>query len=170
MSMRVSHIALFATVLVLLAPAQSAGQRVPVPVTGREVRATLTTGERVEGELIDVTDARLLLGVSVGLREVRLDALDDLSVRRHAWDTSRVLTWVAVGALVTGGGLAVACSQVEGTSCGGVFPAVALTWGIFGGIFGALLASSAWQDLPVTSGGLRSYSRFPQGAPADFGR
>jgi hypothetical protein len=66
--------------------------------------------------------------------------------------------------------MTLACSQVEDTSCGEVFPAVALSFGLIGGLFSLGITSSGWRDVPVDAETLRAYARFPQGAPTGFGR
>ncbi len=77
--------------------------------------------------------------------------------------------WITVGALATGLGMTAACSSYEGSGgCGGVFPAMALSWAVVGGLFGAALASSAWTDVSLRDD-LRRFARFPQGAPPNAG-
>lgn len=149
----------------------AAAQSLPVPVTGSRLHITLTSGDEFRGELIEAMGDSLLLGGPSGLEAVDLADVARIRGQRHGLDGKVVLTWVAVGGLVTGAGLAIACSQVEDVSgCGGVFPAVVLSWGLIGGLLGSGVAATSWRDLPLRGNDLRAYARFPQGAPRGFRR
>ena len=139
----------------------------PVPVTGRDTEVTLRDGTRLRGELIEATGAGLFLA---GMEGPRTDFGDiqRVRVRQHDFGATEALVWVGIGATLSGVGMAVACSKVEDYSCGGVFPAVALSFGLIGGLFSVGLVSSGWRDVPVDPELLRGYARFPQGAPAGF--
>jgi len=140
---------------------------VPVPVTGRDTEVTLQDGTRLRGELIEATGAGLMLA-GVGGPLTDLGGVRRIRVRQHDFTGSKALLWVGLGAAVSGLGMAVACSSVEDTSCAGVFPAVALSFGLLGGLFTIGMTSSGWRDVPVDAETLRAYARFPQGAPAGF--
>jgi hypothetical protein len=126
-------------------------------------------GALLRGELIEATRGTLLLRGEADLSVVALDDVARIRARRHGVGAKQVLTWVAIGAAVTGAGLTYACTQYEGGGgCGGVFLSAIGAWGIIGGLLASATASSAWRDLPITEEGLRPYARFPQGAPRGF--
>lgn len=145
-------------------------QRVPVPVLGRSTEVTLTDGTRLRGELIEATEVSLLLDRSSGPELTDLSQVRRIRIRRHGFSNRTAWTWVGIGALVSGLGMTAACTQVEDTSCGVVFPAVALSFGLVGGLFAASVAGSGWQEVPAAPETLRLYARFPQGAPPGFRR
>jgi len=149
-------------------PLHAQERAVPVPVTGRIVKMSLPGGEQVTGELIEARDDAVVLLGAGGLRTLDLGGVSSVSVQRHGLDGSKVLTWVGIGALVTAGGLTIACSQVEGTSCGGVFLAVGLSWGLIGGLFGYSIAGGSSVTVAPSVNRLAPYARFPQGAPTGF--
>jgi hypothetical protein len=171
MSPRVRAFGLVQACVALLAAAAplAARQSVP-PVLGRSLEVTLFGGGRVAGELIEVTDRGLLLLPPSGLLlATPLADVTRVRVRRHDFTGRRVFLWSAVGALVSGLGLTVACSQVEGADCGGVLPGMAVSWTLVGGLLGLAITGSAWQEVPPLHDTLLPYSRFPQGAPPGFG-
>lgn len=160
------------TLVLLVLPSVALGQEVSVPVTGRSLEVTLANGQRVRGELIEVTAGSLLLSGMSGFATVELDEVSQIRARRHNMTGKRVLTWVGIGALATGAGMTLACGSLDeedgSTNCGGVFPAIVLAWGVIGGLTGLAITSSGWQDLPVGQERLTPYARFPQGAPDGF--
>jgi hypothetical protein len=123
--------------------------------------------EKVQGELLAVADGRLWLRADSGVREIPLAAIREVRVRRHGFGARQALTWAAVGGLVTGGALSLACASVEGNSnCGVVGLAVAGIWLAVGALSAPSMESSSAVRLPVpTSADLRPYARFPQGPP-----
>ena len=142
-----------------------------VPVSGGRLQVTLVSGDESRGELIEAMGDSLLLGGPGGPQVVDLAEVARIRARRHGLDGRSVLTWVAVGGLVTGAGMAYACSQAEDVSgCGGVFPAMVFSWGLIGGLLGLGVTGTAWRELPLRGDGLRAYARFPQGAPRGFRR
>jgi hypothetical protein len=143
-------------------------QRAPVPVLGRTTEVTLLDGSRLGGELLESTDLGLLLGDAGDASRVVLSRVDRVRVRQHDFGGGKALAWIGIGALVSGVGLAAACSQVDGASCGGVLPGVALSFGLIGGLFSLGITSSGWREVPVDAEALRAYARFPQGAPPGF--
>ncbi|HET8648220.1 MAG TPA: hypothetical protein VFO85_22175, partial [Vicinamibacteria bacterium] len=121
----------------------------------------------VQGELIAVEPERIwVLGREQAV-PVPLNAVREVRVQRHRMTRSRGWAWTAIGALVTGGALAVACGSVEGNDgCGAVFAAVAGTWVVLGGLPSLALDQSAMMRLTQpTPEQLRPYARYPQGAP-----
>ena len=141
---------------------------VPVPVTGRMLNLVLIDGERISGELIEADADRMLLWGASGMREIDYGQLTRLEARRHGFSSRTAFTWVGVGALVTAVGMTAACSQVEGTSCGGVFAGFTLSWAVIGGLFAGTVASGQYQDVIPGETTLRPLARFPQGAPPSF--
>jgi hypothetical protein len=159
-------VSVLAIYLLLAGPA--AAQRVPVSVLGRQTEVTLDSGAQLRGELIEADATSLLLGAPTGFESTELADVVRVRVRQHDFTGGKVLTWVGIGALASGLGMTLACSQVDDTSCGGVFPVVALSFGLIGGLFGAGITSSGWREIPVDSEMLRAYARFPQGVPPTF--
>ena len=145
-------------------------QSVPVPVTGSRLQVTLTSGDEFRGELIEAMGDSLLLGGPSGLQAVHLADVARIRAQRHGLDAGGVLKWVALGGLITGAGMTVACSQADVSGCGAVLPVMVLSWGVIGGLLGLGLANTAWRELPLRGDGLRAYARFPQGAPVGFRR
>jgi hypothetical protein len=162
---------LLGSLLVLFGAAAGgvSAQRVPVPIMGRVLDVTMKDGRRLQGELIEVDEQRLLLSSSSGLHDVELVGIKRVRARRHDFSGGKVLAWTTLGALVTGVGLASACAEVS-DGCGGVFAGVALSWAIVGGLAGIGIAGSRWRDVPAGRNYLRPFARFPQGAPTGFSR
>lgn len=131
---------------------------VPAPGSG---------GERVKGELIAVEPEKIWVLGKEHVVEVPVSAIQELRVQRHRLDTRRGWAWTGIGALVTGGALALACSSVKGNNnCGGVFAGVALSWVVLGGLPSTALDHSATIRLKQPEPEeLRPYARFPQGPP-----
>lgn len=138
------------------------------PVTGRLLDVRLTGGMAYRGELIEVTPGSLLLQREEGLRTVQLGEVVRIRGRRHDFTTKRMVTWIAVGALVSGAGLSYACSQAEGAGCGSVLPFTVLSWGLLGLPMAFGVARGSWEDLPSEEAELRAHARFPQGAPSAY--
>lgn len=153
-----------------LAPvtAQERKPRVPVPVLGRTLDLRIGAEDRRLGELIEVDDDALLLLDEGGLTTVPLSDITSVRYHRHGFGSRDALLWVGIGALATGIGMTAACTQVEGTSCSGVFLGFSISWAVVGGLLAGSVASGQPQPLVPTSSGLRPYARFPQGAPAGF--
>jgi hypothetical protein len=158
----------FLVLAVPASPEQASAQRLSVPVTGREARVTLDDGTVLRGELIEASGAALALGGSLDLQRAELARITSVQVRQHDFSGIDAMLWVGLGALVSGLGMTIACGSVEGASCGGVFPAVALSFGLIGGLFSLGMTSSGWRQVAVDGETLRAYARFPQGAPAGF--
>lgn len=137
---------------------------------GREVRFDSGGGGRVEGELLAVDDRSMWLLSGGQTRNVALAGLEEIQVRRHGFGQKQVWTWIGIGAGVTGLGLAAACSSADASGCGGVLPAVALSWGLIGGLFSLDISGSRWAEVPPVSQALLRYTRFPQGLPEGYGR
>lgn len=156
--------------LILVLPASGSAQASLIPVTGRTLQVRLLSGGDVSGELLEALHGRLLLRTPGSDREFNLQEVRSVRYQRHQWTTQKALTWVAIGAAVSGAGLTMACSSLENAECGGVFAGVAVSWAVVGGLLAVALGGSAWQDLPIFNDALRTYARFPQGAPEGFRR
>lgn len=140
---------------------------------GAEVVPVSGSGHsRVSGELIAVSADSVWVLADHGLVTVPLAQVAAVRVVRHRFTTGRVLTWSVVGGTISGVALAAACSGAdEGNDCGGVFPAVLLSWAIVGGISAATVGGSAYVRLrPSEWEKLRPFARFPQGIPEQFPR
>ncbi len=151
-------------IVTLLATSEARAQA--VPVNGRTLTVQLNSGETLRGELIEAMGGNLTLAEETGMRAIDLNDISRIRAQRHSFEGKKVAVWVVGGALVTGLGMTMACAQVEDVSCGGVFPVMAISWAVVGGLFGASIASSAWTDVPVTAD-LRRFARFPQGKPSN---
>jgi hypothetical protein len=140
-------------------------------VRGRSVTivpAPDTKTEPVKGELIAVGPEKIWVLGKERVLEIPVAAVKDVRVQRHWLNTRRGWIWTAVGALVTGGALSVACSSVEDNdSCGRVFAVVGASWLVLGGLPSMGLDSSATILVkgPPDAQALGPYARFPQGPP-----
>jgi len=138
-------------------------------VHGRTVKVGLAEpreAKPVEGELIAVSAEALVVLSPAGLQSVRRDDVDRVEVALHGLNGRTMTTWVTVGALLSGLSLLVACSQVEGASCGGAAILPALLWGGIGAPSAYSLARSSRRVVERAKlDALSAYARFPQGLP-----
>lgn len=139
-----------------------------VPVGGREV-TVVTEGKKtkVKGELLVVDKDSLWLRAKDGVRELPLREVREVRVKRNGFGAHAALTWAGVGALVTGGGMAAACSSVEGSNnCAAVGLVIGGLWLLVGALTAPALESSSRIDYSKpTAEMLRPYARLPQGLP-----
>jgi hypothetical protein len=141
-----------------------------LPVGGRQVQVTPRPdagSKKIEGELIAVDEEKIWVLGREQVITIPLDTVRRVKLQRHSMTGSRVGLWTAVGAVVTGSALAIACSSVEGnSSCGRVFLAVGATWALGGAVAATSARSSSTMQLddPRTRS-LQPYARFPQGLP-----
>lgn len=160
--------ALAIVVLCALSVVRAQGQQTPPRslIFGHDVRLELMGGTSAAGELLGVTaDSLRILVKARGPQTLALDRITELKIARHSFGWGKVWTWTAIGALVTGAGLTAACTSVEDAECGAVFPAVALSWGLAGGLYGAIIDAKRWQLTAPSPDAIRPYSRYPQGVP-----
>lgn len=156
-----------ATALVVVTSGVASAQRLPSPF-GSRVTIDLQAGRRVTGELLAAErDTLWLLAPAGTLSSLALGDVQRAAVRQRGLTATGVLVWSVVGALVSGGALTAACASVDDAECGAVFPAVALSWALVGGI-GAAMAGGGSRAIPVTAQSLAPYARFPQGLPGGF--
>ena len=122
---------------------------------------------RLKGELLVVDKDTLWLRTGDGVRELRSARRAGVRVRRHGFGARKALTWALLGGAVTAGGLAAACSSVEGDNdCGGVGLVVGGLWLLAGALTAPALESSSRIEYPQPSADtLRPYARLPQGLP-----
>ena len=157
-------------------PAQAQARPPRDLLMGRDVRFELTGGSSPSGELLGVTaDSLSVLVRTQGIQTLGFDQIVAMDVARHSFGWEKVWTWTAVGALVSGVGLTAACSSLdEGDRagdgswlrlCGGVFGGTVLSWGLVGGIFGAIINSQRWRAIAPSPEAARPFSRYPQGIP-----
>ena len=164
-----------AWLLVVLLTTGCATRGAGVSIYGRQVTA-VEIGEAEkrrspEGELIAAEPARLWLLGKEQVFEVPLSSVEEVRVRRHNFTPGKALLWSVLGAIVTGGALAAACSSVEGTR--GLRERVRGRWaGIWlgiGGLAAASMSGSSSTRLPRPKAeDLSPYARFPQGVPEGF--
>jgi hypothetical protein len=100
--------------------------------------------------------------VAVPVRDVQ-----KASIQRHSWPPKKGLLAGAIVGVVSGIGMAAACST-ESEGCGGVLVGFTLMGVIWGGVAAASLSSSwQWRFEPPVADSLRKFARFPQGLPPD---
>ena len=154
-------------ILAALASAPAAAQRLE-SVFGTHVRLEVRGADRAAGELLAVErDSLWLLPAGGPMRAVGLRDVRAAQVPRLGTSAGTILAWTAIGGLVSGLALTMACNSVEGADCGGVFPLVAGAWLVVGGA-SAAMSGSGWRSLPTDPPSLAPYARFPQGLPAAF--
>ena len=140
------------------------------PEYGRQARVEVTGGN-VNGELLAVGEDSLWVLANGGLAAIPQTDVRRVRVQRHEFSGGRAMSWAAIGGLVTGAGMTIACSAVDGTSgCGGVFVAVGFSWLVFGGLAALGVENSRWVDINSYPMALSRYARFPQGWPDQGGR
>jgi len=139
-----------------------------VPIGGREV-TVVTEGKetKLKGELLVVDKDKLWVRTADGVRELPLGDVREVRVKRHGFGARQALIWAGVGGLATGGGMAAACSSVEGNhSCAAVGLVIGGLWLLVGGLTAPALESSSRIDYPKpTADALRPFARLPQGLP-----
>lgn len=154
-------------ILTVMASAAARAQRLE-SVFGSRLDLDLRGGQRLSGELLALQRDSLWLLPSRG--EMRVVALRDVTraqVPQRGLTAGGVMAWTLIGGLVSGTLLTAACSSVEGAGCGGVLPAVMLSWGLVGGI-SAALSGSRMRPVGTDPRSLAPYARFPQGLPDGF--
>ncbi|MGD9903925.1 MAG: hypothetical protein AB7U83_10675 [Vicinamibacterales bacterium] len=145
--------------------------RMTPSVLGRDVKVIPRAGgTRTQGELLTVTPEHVVVLAKHGVQTVAIPQIREVRVRRHGFDGRKAWAWTLIGAAVTGIGLAVACTSVEGTSeCGGAGFAGAVPWLVFGGIASLAAGRTAFQSLdPARRDLLSPFARYPQGPPPGF--
>jgi len=150
--------------------------RQSVSPLGRAVRiipVPSDTAEELAGELMAVSADTLWVGVAQdsGIVSIPLAQTRTVEVRRHKLGAGKAMTYSVILGLATGGALGAACASVEDADCGGVLPAVLLSWVLWGGLSAISLESSARVGIPAADWKrLRPYARFPQGLPDSLPR
>jgi hypothetical protein len=152
-----------------LGPLAAQQPRVTTPtVLGRRVellatpRAAMVTGELLaaQGDSAWVLTSRpeRVVAVPVG-------PASQATIRRHGLTASRGVIWGLVVGVVSGVGLAAACSSVA-DECGGVLVGSVASGLVFGALAGlSFHVSSRRTFTPVRVEQLTPYARFPQGVP-----
>lgn len=159
----------FLLIVVLVLPACAIGRMTP-SVLGRDVKVVpRADGPRVHGELLAVDTDRIVVLAKDGIHDVAIPQIREVRVRRHGFDGKKAWTWTIVGAVVSGLGLAVACSSVEDTDgCGGAAVAGAVPWLLLGGVSALSTERTAFRAFdPGQKDLLRPFARYPQGVPPD---
>ena len=139
-------------------------------VHGRQVEVIPRAPDReakVQGELLAVDTEKIWVLGKEQTIPVPLDSVQEVRVRRHSVTGKTVWRWTAIGAIVTGGALSLACASVEDAhNCGVAFLVVGATWALAGALAAPGLEASS--KIPIRDprpDDLRSYARFPQGLP-----
>jgi hypothetical protein len=139
------------------------------PVFGRPIEVTLTTGREdasTRGELLAVGESGVWVLGANGVREIPFAEIQRVRVGLHGLNGRAAGTWAGGAAVGTIGALAVACSQVEGTNCGGVLLLTAIPWALVGIPSVASLERSSRVFVGSEyREALVPYARFPQGLP-----
>lgn len=141
------------------------GYRVDV----KSVRTARDVPRASNGELLAASpDSVWLLG-DRGLASIPFGEIEQVRIQRSSFGAGKVWGWSLLAGLGSGVALTLACSSVEGASCGGILPGVLATWAIVGGLSSASVESSRHLrlDRPVAEQ-LRPYARFPQGLPQGY--
>ena len=138
------------------------------PVFGRPIEVTPTMGHEdsvARGELLAVGETGVWVLESNRVREIPFAEIQKVRVVLHGLNGRMATTWAGAGAVGTIGALAVACSEVEGTSCGPL-ALLAIPWALVGIPSAASLEKSSRVFLgPDNREALVPYARFPQGLP-----
>lgn len=139
-------------------------------VLGRHVEVRQTNGDAkhpVQGELIAVGPEAMWLAGEKDVRSIPRSEVQDVRVRRHGTTKGKAMSWVVLGALISGAVLGFACSTVEGANdCTKIALPVALTWGVIGIPSAVSLGKSSELHVdPADWEALRAHARFPQGLP-----
>lgn len=156
-----------ASAAIIATTASAVAQQIEHPpelALGRATELSRRHSDVVRGELLAARADSVWLLAEGRVISVRMDEVTGARVVRHDFGAGKVAIWTLIGALATGGGLAIACNQVS-DGCGGVFGGVALSWGIVGGLAAISLESSRRVSVDPTEEALRPYARFPQGLP-----
>ena len=166
------HRKVISSAALLLALSGCATMGAKVPLGGRVIEVKRLSSEKpskLKGELLAVGSERLWLLAPDGVRDIRLQEIEQVRVRLHGLDGKKAGLWTVVGALVTGAALTVACSMVEDTHCAPALGVTALAWGLIGGpsALGLEKSSRVLVRGPDFEA-LRPYARFPQGLPDDL--
>jgi hypothetical protein len=155
--------------IAVLPSACATGER--VSVHGRNIEITprpdVEPHSKVSGELLAVDAGKIWVLGKERIVTVPMDAVQEVKVQRHSMTAGRVALWSALGTLVAGSALAIACGSVEGNDqCGRVFLVVGATFAVVGGLTAPSLASSSATRLPhPKEENLQPFARFPQGLP-----
>lgn len=137
-------------------------------VYGSRVDLTLLGGRRLSGELLAARqDSVWVLPRRAKLSVLSLSDIARARVPRTGPSAGGMLVWALVGGTVSGLALTAACSSVDGADCGGLLPAMIVSWGLVGGIAAAITGSGS-RPVNVDARGLAPYARFPQGLPPGF--
>lgn len=166
------HMANVAVVVMVATLLQACAMgRMTPSVLGRDVKVVpRADGPKVHGELLVVDADRVVVLAKDGVHAVPIPQIREVRVRRHGFDGKKAWAWTIVGALVSGVGLAAACSSVEDTDgCGGAAVAGAVPWLLFGGIAALSTERTAFRAFDAGQRDLlRPFARYPQGLPPEF--
>ena len=111
---KIGALSLLAICALDVLPAQAQARPPRDLLMGRDVRFVLTGGASPSGELLGVTaDSLSVLVRTQGIQTLGFDQIVAMDVARHSFGWKKVWTWTAVGALVSGVGLTVACSSLD---------------------------------------------------------
>jgi hypothetical protein len=137
-------------------------------VVGRYVEVATKTGKSEKGELLAVGPEQLWLFQHDQVKTVPASGVTRVRVWRRDVNGSHVSAFATIGALVTGGLLAGACTSVEGNDgagCIGLGVVVAATWAVVGGISARSAEHRTRLDVATNWKALEPFARFPQGLP-----
>lgn len=152
----------------LITTAHTVGAQSPERrVHGASVELRDEEGRRLgRGELLAFARDTLWLLPSADELPVPYTAGTFDEVRVRAFGSAHTLTWSLIGWGVTSIGLAAACGNYGEGGCGGVPAAMAIPWGLIGGLAVGLRESRRWRVMHQPSfRELAPYARFPQGLP-----
>jgi hypothetical protein len=158
-------------VVTTLLQACAMGRMTP-SVLGRDVKVVpRANGPKVQGELLVVDADRVIVLAKDGIHDVAIPQIREIRVRRHGFNGRKAWTWTLVGAIVSGAGLAAACSSVEDgdADCGGAAVAGAVPWLLLGGLSALATERTSFRSFDAGQRDLlRPFARYPQGLPPEF--
>lgn len=169
--MRIMASCFVAIAILLGAVASAAGQGHAggPPILGYHVVLDAEHGGKIKGELIAVSPDSLWLLRDNALNVFPLADMRQVNVRQSSFGAGTALLWSLVVGAASGVALTAACESVA-CDCGGVLPAMLLSWTFFGGIAALAVEPSHYAEFRAPAADqLRPYARFPQGMPEAFG-
>ena len=169
MTQRVLAMPILMALMWIALPAQAQPSS-PTSPKGAEVKVKVSDPLRpttMRGELLAVDSTQLWL--LVDNRETAIPRPDvvHVDVRVHKFGGKRALLGGLVGGILTGLGMAVACSSIDDTSgCGTFVAAWEGVWLLVTAISAAFMEGNSWESLPLSNWSrIASYARYPQGPP-----
>jgi len=123
-------------------------------------------GEKVTGELLVVGEDRVWVRSKDAVREVPLDSVRQVRVRRHGLTGRKSMGWTTLGGMISSGLLTISCARAKANGCGNFGLRVGGIWLVVGGLAARSNESSSQVSIdPQQVDRLRPFARLPQGPP-----